>query len=96
VPLVKDVPSIIGGCLLEWNTIMSDKFEQYDHHGRMVWVRRDLKGLDRMNCLCFSCKKFNPGIPETNCKIANLNYAVCLQAGMVLPVYECPEFDEVE
>ena len=68
------------------------KFEQYEHHNALVWVRKDLRGKHTDNCLCFSCASFNPGPPETNCPKANLNYAVCLAFDMVLPVYECPDF----
>ena len=75
------------------DNIMS-KFIQYKHHDTLVWVNEELKGKHREHCLCFSCIKFNPGIPEENCSIANLNYAVCLNNNMVLPVYECPEFIE--
>ena len=70
------------------------KFVYYEHHGTGVWVNRELKGKHREHCLCFSCDKFKPGTPEGNCPIANLNYAVCLAHNMVLPVYECPEFEE--
>ncbi len=73
-----------------------NKFEQYEHHGKMVWVNKALKGKHRDHCLCFSCCKFNPGTPEGNCPLANLNYAVCIQCDMVLPVYECPSFQERE
>jgi hypothetical protein len=73
---------------------VSDKFEQYEHHGVAVWVRKDLKGKHREHCLCFSCANFKPGTPEGNCPKANLNYAVCIAEGMTLPVYECPDFTE--
>lgn len=75
---------------------MSDKFEQYEHHGVLVTVVKSVKGKNREHCLCFSCTKFKSGTPETNCKIANLNYAVCLAHNVVLPVYECPQFEEIE
>jgi len=68
----------------------------YTHHGTMVSVRSDLQGKHREYCLCFSCEKFNPGKPETNCPIANLLYAVCLAHGVVTPVWECPQFVEVK
>ena len=71
------------------------EFIQYEHHGKKVWVNKDLVGKHRGHCLCFFCAKFRPGVPEVNCPIANLNYAVCLAHNMVLPVYECPEFDMV-
>lgn len=73
---------------------MSDKFTQYNHHGTDVWVMTEMKGKHRDICLCFSCEKFKPGVPELNCPIANLNYAVCLAHDLVLPVVECPKFVE--
>lgn len=69
---------------------------QYEHHGTLVWVDEELKGKHREHCLCFSCKHFKPGLPETNCPLANLNYAVCLAHDMVLPVYECPIYQEAK
>jgi len=74
---------------------MKKKFESYVHHGKPVYVNKKLKGKHKEHCLCFSCDKFNPGMPEENCPIANLNYAVCLAHNLVLPVWECPEFQEV-
>lgn len=70
-------------------------FEQYEHHGTQVWVRGNLKGLYKEHCLCYSCTKFKPGT-ETNCRIANLNFAVCLAHHIVTPVYECPEFEAAQ
>lgn len=35
------------------------KFVKYNHHGKEVWVREDLKGTHREHCLCFNCKKLN-------------------------------------
>jgi hypothetical protein len=72
---------------------MSD-FIQYTHHRKLVWVAKDLKGTHREVCLCYDCTKFNPGIPENNCPIANLLYAVALAHNLVTPVFECPEFKE--
>lgn len=31
---------------------------EYEHHGRSVKVRKDLKGLHRDYCLCFRCGVF--------------------------------------
>jgi len=73
---------------------MSDKFTTYEHHGTQVWVAKADKGQHREHCLCYSCKSFKPGEPENNCPIANMNYALCILEGMVLPVWECPKFDE--
>ncbi len=68
-------------------------YEHFEHHGRLVWADTELKGKHREHCLCFQCEEFNPGMPETNCQIANLNYAVCIATGITTPVYECPKFD---
>ena len=67
---------------------------QYVHHGATVCVDEELKGKHRSHCLCFRCKRFNPGVPETNCSTANLLYAVCIRCDVVTPVYECPLFEE--
>lgn len=70
--------------------------ELYIHHGRQVWVRKDLKGTHRQVCLCYECKNFKPGLPELNCPIANLLYAVALTEGVVTPIFECPKFEQGE
>jgi len=72
---------------------MAAKFEQYDHHGDMMWVRKDLKGTHRDNCLCYECRRFNPDDRQSNCPIANMLYSMCVLAGLVTPVYECKEFE---
>lgn len=73
---------------------MSDKFTTYEHHGKTVTVLTEDKGLHRQYCLCYHCTKFNPGLPEENCPIANQVYATCVLVGLVTPVWECPEFEE--
>lgn len=73
---------------------MYETYEQYDHHGRRVWVRSDLKGRHREHCLCFSCALFKPERREQNCKIANSVFEVCVQFGLCTPVFECPAFVE--
>lgn len=66
-------------------------YEQYNHHGKDVWVNSALKGKHRNHCLCFSCDKFMPGKVE-NCHIAKRVYANCVEFDLVTPIYECPEF----
>jgi hypothetical protein len=63
---------------------------QYEHYGRLVWVDENLKGKHRDHCLCWKCGNFFPEDREKNCKIAQLNYQVCVAFDVVLPVYECP------
>lgn len=36
---------------------MGDRYEQYEHHGELVWTHSALKGRHRAYCLCFSCAK---------------------------------------
>ncbi|RPI50638.1 MAG: hypothetical protein EHM49_08275 [Deltaproteobacteria bacterium] len=66
---------------------------QYEHYGRLVWVDEALKGKHREHCLCWKCGKFKPENHAENCPIANMNYAVCVAFNLVLPVYECPEWE---
>lgn len=73
---------------------MEKEFIQYEHYGSMNWVRKDLKGKHRDNCLCYSCEKFKPN-PEganENCVMANIFYNLCVAFDVVLPVWECKEF----
>jgi len=71
-------------------------FEQYEHHGKKVWVRKDLKGQHRTHCLCFQCAKFNLNDREANCPIANALYRFDILAGVVTPVWECRHFVSAE
>ena len=66
------------------------EFIQRMHHGRLVWVDEELKGLHRDYCLCYSCDKFFPDSVEANCKTAKAVYQLCVAEGLVLPVWECP------
>lgn len=69
------------------------KHERYEHHGAMVSVRKDLKGKHKEHCLCYApCAKFKPNTPD-NCPLAQGVYALCVTQDMVLPVWECPDFD---
>lgn len=74
----------------------SGEFEQYEHHGKQVFVRRALKGDHRKMCLCYSCAKFVEDAAEgEKCPIAAAVYANCVKFDIVSPVLECPEFQEV-
>lgn len=68
------------------------KFLRYNHHGRIVAVRIDLVGRHKDFCLCYSCEKFKPDMPE-NCPIAERVYALDVELDLVTPVWECPEFE---
>ena len=86
--------SIENGSSRRWTMADLKEFIKYEHHGKMVSVEIDQKGLHRDVCLCYDCAKFNPGVPEKNCPIANLIYAVCIAMDVTTPVWECPKFEQ--
>jgi len=71
-----------------------NKYEKYIHHGGEVWVRSDLKGTHRENCLCWSCERLNIKDVKKNCKIAKALFKICVKFDLVTPVFECPIFKE--
>jgi len=68
------------------------KIVWYEHHSQMVAVDEDLMGKHREHCLCFRCSLFKPDTTE-NCDMAEQNFRACKINSMVMPVYECPEFE---
>ena len=76
---------------------MYEKYKHWEGYDD-VWVRSDLKGKHREYCLCHNCKKFhpNPEGREDNCPIANEIYDICIDLGMTIPVWECPDFEQVQ
>lgn len=67
-------------------------FEQYEHHGKLVWTRSTWKGLFKRFCLCYSCEKLNIENSELNCPIAKKLFEVCKDNNLVTAVWECPDF----
>ncbi len=69
-------------------------FTLYKHHDALVVVQLDLKGRHKEHCLCYQqCKFFAPDTPE-NCPIAQQVYELCVKEDLVLPVWECPMFQQ--
>jgi len=68
------------------------EYVEYVHHDIDVWVRGDLKGKHRENCLCFACERFTPEDRDNSCLTANHLYSLCCLTGLTTPVYECPDF----
>lgn len=69
-------------------------FERYNHHGTLVAVQFRLRGRHKEHCLCFQkCKFFAPDEPD-NCPIAQQVYDLCVREDLVLPVWECPMFEQ--
>jgi hypothetical protein len=68
---------------------------KYVHHGTLVSVDTELKGLHREHCLCYKdCKSFNEEDHTKNCEIANAVFKNCVDFGIVTPVWECPKYEE--
>ena len=63
----------------------------YEHYGKRVFVRDDLKGRHKEHCLCHSCAKFLPGKSD-HCPIAHAAYEHCLKFNTITLIWECPEF----
>ena len=74
---------------------MKFRFQQYEHHQTMVWVREDLRGKHREHCLCWGCRNFYPG-ESNNCKIAQAVFENCVKFDIVTPMWECPNFVEAK
>ncbi len=66
----------------------------YVHHGRHVWVRKDLRGRHREMCLCYRCTMLDTQNCERNCPIANALFALNALSGITTPVFECVGFLE--
>lgn len=71
-------------------------YARYEHHGKMVTVRADLKNRHRDFCLCFHCTRFDSTNRDHNCEIANDTYANCVKHGIATPVWECPMFVDAD
>ena len=69
------------------------KYEAYEHHGTMVWVRPELKGRHQEHCLCYACASFKP-VKKDNCPIAQATYENCVKFGITTPMWECPDFNK--
>lgn len=75
-----------------FRSVVPQPIERYAHHGKSVAVISAYKGKHREMCLCFrGCDYFKPDTLN-NCPIAQANYEVCKEHGLVAPVMECPRF----
>lgn len=78
---------------IEHGGIVEHQIERYEHHGKEVTVRSDLKGKHRDHCLCYGCDKFKTDDSDASqCPIAAAVFANCVKFGIVSPVWECPDF----
>lgn len=66
------------------------KYEQYEHHDKLVWVDSALKGKHRDRNLCFACSKL------MDCSTSKELYELCIKNSIVIPTAECPDFEEVK
>ncbi|NTW33724.1 MAG: hypothetical protein HGB12_14070 [Bacteroidetes bacterium] len=70
-----------------------NKIIKYEHHGKEVSVREDLKGTHAKHCLCFeNCEFFKPNTID-NCLIAQSLFEFDIDYGVTTPVFECVKYN---
>lgn len=69
-------------------------YENYERNGKKAWVRADLKGRQKEFCLCWDCRRFNPGLESKGCPIIKMVLDLAAASNIVLPVWECGAFDK--
>jgi len=74
-------------CILR-DDVDKSEFECYEHHD-LVMVKKEAKGKHRDLCLCHHCTSFHPG-KDDNCPKAQELFKLCVEKGLVTPVFECP------
>ncbi len=67
-------------------------YESYEKNGRQVWVRGDRKNRQKEYCMCWDCRRFAPERDDKGCPIIHKVLGLAAEQGIVLPVWECPEF----
>ncbi len=69
-------------------------YVSYERNGAVGWVREDLKGKQKEFCMCWDCSKFAPDQDDKGCQIIHAVLTLAAEKNIVLPVWECREFDE--
>ena len=73
---------------------MTSDYIQYEHHGKMVWVEKDVKGFHRSYSLCSKCANYKLFGESNQCLILLDVTMLALKHSIALPVWECPKFEE--
>ena len=69
-------------------------YEKYDKNGKDVWVRKDLKGRQKEFCMCWDCARFMPESADKGCATIKTVLELAARNAIVLPVWECPGFQQ--
>jgi len=69
-------------------------YESYERNGKRAWVRSDLKGRQKEFCMCWDCGNFKPEAENKGCPIINGVLTMAAAENIVLPVWECGEFQQ--
>lgn len=78
---------------MDGNNIVMKNIEEYEHHGKNVFVQGHLKGKHRQHCLCMSCSKLHLNRTDgKNCPIAQAVFDNCKKYHITTPMWECPEY----
>lgn len=69
-------------------------YENYEKYSKKAWVRSDLKGKQKEFCMCWDCENFEPETDDKGCDIIKNVLTMATERNIVLPVWECGEFEE--
>ena len=67
-------------------------YENYARSGKQAWVRSDLKGRQKEFCMCWDCRTFQPEAADKGCPTILGVLKMAAEKNIVLPVWECGEF----
>jgi len=62
-----------------------------EHYGREVWTHQAMDNLRKTQCLCRSCGRLKPGLPD-NCAIAGKLYEICKADDVAMSITRCPDW----
>ncbi len=69
-------------------------YKQVEKNGNNVWVRDDLHNRQKEFCMCWDCRKFEPEREDKGCSIIHQVLMLAAEEKIVLPVWECAEFQQ--
>lgn len=78
--------------LMSASNFMTYKTKQVDFYGETVSVNPLMDFLRKTQCLCLNCELMT-GIKETNCKLAQNIYEMCVENYMSMAITKCKSYE---
>ncbi|MFH0754539.1 MAG: hypothetical protein V2A70_08240 [Candidatus Omnitrophota bacterium] len=69
-------------------------YKKVERNGTERWVREDLKDRQKEFCMCWDCHSFRPQDQDKGCPVIKAVLDLAAAKNVVLPVWECPMFQE--